>query len=588
LLADAGRSLFEFSAPIEAGIRRIKPMRSISRYKCGILACSIVLAVCTEAVTQSTTQAKPSQPIPAATVEVRHQKLFEVRGVLSFSAEARAAAISKRIQELSKDVTFKPESLKTVDSTTTTDIVANDLVIMSVTDQDAQAAGESRQVLAQHHAERIRAALVSLRKEYSLKSLLLGVFYAAIATSFLLIILWAMRLIFPKVYRTLDSWRGTRIRSLKIQKFELLPAYRITSFAIGLTKLFRFAFLMVILYLYASIVLSSFPWTRGYAGVLVSYVLSPLNTVGNAIVTTLPNVFFIIVITFVSVYVTKFVKVIFTELRRGTIKLPNFYPEWAQPTYKIVRFLIISLTLIVVFPYLPGSQSPAFRGVSIFLGILFSFGSTSAVANVVAGVILTYMRPFKIGDRVKIADTMGDVTERTLLITRIRTIKNVEITIANAMVLGSHIFNFSASAGQGGLILHTTVTIGYDAPWRTVHKLLIDAALATEHILPNPQPFIFQTALDDFYVRYELNAYTDRPSEMAKTYSDLHQNIQDKFNEAGVEITSPHYSSVRDGNEIAIPAEYRRDGYTAPVFRLGMLGELEKPAPKEKEKDAES
>ena len=180
------------------------------------------------------------------------------------------------------------------------------------------------------------------------------------------------------------------------------------------------------------------------------------------------------------------------------------------------------------------------------------------------------MRAFKIGDRVKIADTIGDVLEKTLLVTRIRTIKNVEITIANAMVLNSHIINFSASAQQEGLILHTTVTIGYDAPWRTVHQLLIDAALACENILQKPSPFVFQTVLDDFYVHYEINAYTDKPSRMAKTYADLHQLIQDRFNEAGVEIMSSHYSNVRDGNRTTIPDNYLPKDYKAPSFRVGL------------------
>ncbi len=515
---------------------------------------------------------KESPPVPQAEVTVDRKTLFSVRGVLSFPAEARAAAISKRIQDLSKDVRFKPTSLATADTEGATDILANDLVVMSVTDQDAKAAGQSRQALATDYAGRIRTALLALQKQYSLKSLLLGLLYGVIATSILLLLLRILKAVFPKLYRTLSGWQGTRIRSLRIQRFELLPAYRITQFAIGTAKLLRFAILVVALYFYASTVLSFFPWTRGYAQILVAYVLSPLRIVGNAIVSYLPNVFFIAVIGLVSFYLVKFIKVIFTELGRGTITVSGFYSEWAEPTYKIVRFLAIALTLIVVFPYLPGSHSPAFRGVSIFLGVLFSLGSTSAVANIVAGVILTYMRPFKIGDRVKIADTVGDVTERTLLITRVRTIKNVEVTIANAMVLGSHIVNFSASVQQkGGLVLHTTVTIGYDAPWRAVHKLLLEAATSTEHILREPQPFIFQTALDDFYVHYELNAYTDQPNHMAKIYSDLHQNIQDTFNTAGVEIMSPHYSSVRDGNRIAIPEEYRPDGYSAPAFRVGIL-----------------
>jgi small-conductance mechanosensitive channel len=517
---------------------------------------------------------KSAPPVSQAPVTVNGKTLFTVRGVLSLTAAARADAISRRIHELSKDILFKPDSVTVADSENSTDIMAGDVIVMSVTDQDASLAKQSRQDLANDYANRIRSALFGLRREYSLKSILLGVLYALIATSILLLIFRIFGRLFPKVYRTLNTWRGTRIRSLRIQRFEILPAHRITDFAVGLAKLLRFLLVVIALYFYASLLLGFFPWTRGYAQVLVGYVLSPLRLIADTAVAYLPNLFFILVIVLVSFYLVKFIKIIFKELGRGTISFPNFYPEWAEPTYKIVRFMIMALTLIIVFPYLPGAKSPAFQGISIFLGVLFSLGSTSAIANIVAGVILTYMRAFKIGDRVKIADTMGDVIEKTLLITRVRTIKNVEITIANAMVLGSHIINFSASGNQDGLILHTTVSIGYDAPWRTVHQLLMDAALTTEAILKQPEPFILQTALDDFYVQYELNAYTDQPSQMAKIYSDLHANIQDKFNAAGVEIMSPHYSSVRDGNQIAIPEDHLPKGYTPPAFRLGVLEDV--------------
>ena len=234
-----------------------------------------------------------------------------------------------------------------------------------------------------------------------------------------------------------------------------------------------------------------------------------------------------------------------------------------------MRFLILAFVAVVIFPYLPGSESPAFRGISIFLGVLFSLGSTSAVANIVAGTILTYTRAFRVGDRIQIADTTGDVVEKTLLATRVQTIKNELITVPNAMVLGSHITNFSAaSAGGRELILHTTVTIGYDAPWRTIHELLIAAALRTEGILKEPAPFVLQTALDDFYVHYEINGFTGQPAQMAVTYAQLRQNIQDSFNEAGVEIMSPHFSSLRDGNRKAIPDPYLPGTYAAPSFRV--------------------
>ncbi|MDD2541146.1 MAG: mechanosensitive ion channel family protein, partial [Desulfuromonadaceae bacterium] len=310
---------------------------------------------------------------------------------------------------------------------------------------------------------------------------------------------------------------------------------------------------------------------RGMATTLFDYILAPIEKVGLAFASYLPNVFFLLVIIVITRYSIKFIKFLFSEVEKETITLPGFYHDWADPTFKIVRFLIIAFAAVVAFPYLPGSDSPAFRGVSVFLGVLFSLGSSSAISNIVAGVILTYMRAFTLGDRVKIADTVGDVVEKNLLITRIRTIKNVDITIPNAMVLGSHITNFSSSAQSYGLILHTTVTIGYDASWRQVHELLVSAACATENVLEMPAPFVLQTSLDDFYVSYEINVYTDKPSVMARTYSELHQNIQEKFNEAGVEIMSPHYSSLRDGNMTTIPESYLPGTYTQPPFKVSKV-----------------
>jgi small-conductance mechanosensitive channel len=223
---------------------------------------------------------------------------------------------------------------------------------------------------------------------------------------------------------------------------------------------------------------------------------------------------------------------------------------------------------VVLYPYLPGSESAAFKGVSIFVGVLFSLGSTSVVANIFAGLSLTYMRAYKMGDRVKIGETMGDVIEIKMYGTRIRTVKNVYVTIPNSQILQGPIVNFSTEARDRGLILHTSVTIGYDTPWRTVHQLLIDAALQTRDILKNPPPFVLQTALNDFYITYELNAYTHQASFMARIYSDLHENIQDTFNEAGTEIMSAHYMHVRDGSRTAIPDAYLPRDYEPRALRV--------------------
>ena len=373
--------------------------------------------------------------------------------------------------------------------------------------------------------------------------------------------------------RRVGQWKGTLIRPVRIKTIEVLSEERIAELALWLGKLLHFVVLLWIGYSYVTIVFSFFNFSSTWAASLFGYIVDPLLGVIAAFVNYLPNIFFIAVIFVVTRFLIRLIKLVFTEIGRGTFTLPGFHVEWADPTFKIVRFLVIVFAAVIVFPYLPGSDSPAFQGISVFLGILFSLGSSSAVANVVSGVVLTYMRPFRIGDRVRISDTVGDVIERTLLVTRVRTITNVDVTIPNAMVLGSHIVNFSSAAKDRGLILHTGVTIGYDAPWRTVHELLLAAASSTEGISKEPAPFVLQTALDDFFVSYELNAYTNSPGTMAILYSELHKNIQDRFNEAGVEIMSPHYTAARDGNRTTVPEDYLPKTYKAPGFRLFPFGE---------------
>ncbi len=372
----------------------------------------------------------------------------------------------------------------------------------------------------------------------------------------------------------IPKWKDTIIKPIRIKTIEVLSAERIVDISQQLLRGFQILINLIILYIFIPIVFSFFDLTRTWADTLFGYILKPLKIMVVSFINYLPDLFFIIVIIFVSRYLIKLAKLIFQEIERGKISLPRFHRDWAEPTYKIVRFLIIVFSVIVIFPYIPGSQSEAFKGVSIFLGVLFSLGSTSFIANIVAGIIITYMYAFTLGDRVRIGDTTGDIIEKTLLVTRVRTIKNVVITIPNSTVLNSHIINFSSLAGERGLILHTTVTIGYDVPWKRIHEALIAAARATGDILTEPVPFVLQTSLNDYYVSYEVNAYTNKPNAMARIYSDLHQNIQDSFNEAGIEILSPQYSALRDGNYSTIPEDYLPKTYEAPGFRLFPLNKL--------------
>ena len=504
----------------------------------------------------------------AAPVVFNGETLFTLRErAFSMPPQKRVEMILRRIGWLALNPTFDPDTLTAVESEFTSDVVAADTLVMAVTDQDAAAVGKSRQALAQEYSVTIRNAIIRSRDAYSPRRLIRSGFYALAATGLLLFLIWCSLRLCLRLASLTDSWLaeglGLRLFSYNIIRPEHLR--QVFSVILKALRLVAISFLVIV---YLQSVLTFFPWTHAFALRVLDLVLGPLDTMWRALVKYIPNLFFLVVLVVVTTYLIRFIRFLFHEVDQGIIVLPGFYRDWAEPTFKIVRFLVMAFAAVVAFPYIPGSDSPAFKGVSIFIGVLFSLGSSSAIGNMVAGVILTYMRPFLIGDRVKIAETVGDIMEKNLLVTRIKTIKNVEITIPNSQILGAHIINYSFLAKDHGLILHTTVTIGYDTPWRTVHELLTAAAKATTHVLPEPQPFVFQTALNDFYVSYEINVSTDQPNLMDCIYSELHRNIQEKFNEAGMEIMSPHYYQLRDGNTVTVPEAYRPAGYTPLSFRV--------------------
>lgn len=425
----------------------------------------------------------------------------------------------------------------------------------------------------------LQALATPIKQSEVLRDNLIPFFIAIILTLIATVIflaLWKLLVqLFPRVHEATSRWCRTKLPSLKIQQVEILSAEQITEGLLAMLHGLRFLAAAILIYFYATSILGFFPKTRTLSVELLGYITAPIKGIGLAFAAALPNLIAIIIIVVVTRYIIKLIHMFFVGMERGAISFKGFHREWAIPTFKIVRFLVLVFAAVAIFPYIPGSQSEAFKGISVFLGVLVSLGAAGSISNIIAGVVLTYMRAFSIGDRVKIADTVGDITEKTLLVTRVRTVKNVDVTIPNALVLSSHIINFSSSSMKPPpLILHTSVTIGYDAPWRKIHELLIAAASSTAHILEDPEPFVLQTSLDDFYVTYEINAYTGHPNKMATIYAELHQNIQDKFNEAGLEIMSPHYAQIRDGNKTTIPDQYLPKHYQAPGLRIDALNSL--------------
>lgn len=519
-----------------------------------LLTVTIATVVVAQDVTPDSTTRNPIDGTP---VKLAGEELFVIQAqVGSFSAAERAQAVTQRIKTLADTVTIPLSTLRVDDQTYSTHIAAGDKLLLTLTDADAKAAGEARLPLGKEYVNRLQTAIQQYRQERSSKSILLGVLYTLLATIVLLILLKLLNYAFSRLLTRRAAFEGTRQFALRIQNFELLSANQVAFLVTRLLKWVRLALALGLLAIYFTLVLSLFPWTKRLGATIVAQLLGALSAFWLGFLSYLPNLFVVAFIAVATSYILRFTRLLFVQLGRDQA-FPWFYPEWTKPTQKLATVLIIALAAIVAFPYLPGAKSPAFQGVSLFLGLLISLGSSAAISNIVAGVILIYTRAFKVGDRIKVGDAIGDVVEKTLLVTQLRTIKNIVITIPNSTVLSSQVTNYSALAHtETPLILHTTVTLGYDLPWRKVHETLIAAASATQHILPHPVPFVLQTSLDDFYVSYELNAYTNQAAMMAKIYSELHQRIQDKCNEVGFEILSPHYRAVRDGNQSTIPRHH--------------------------------
>jgi small-conductance mechanosensitive channel len=489
-------------------------------------------------------------------VRLDQNVLFTIhRGFRGWSPEARARSMEDRIAEVADDLVVEPDSILAVDSPYQTEIVAGEKLLLVLRDDDAEASGVSRQALASEIAARIRSAVAQYREDHSTRSLIRDIALAAAATILFVILIRLLPRGFRKLLAAIDARsQQTSIASRKIFQVSWI-VWVVTAFL----KIARGITYIVLVYLYVEVMLSLLPWTKAFGGAMLRLTLGPLSVLAKGFVEEIPNLLFLAVLAVVTTYVLKFLRFFFLELGKGKVEIPNFDPDWAKPTYTIVRFLLIAFSLVVAYPYIPGSGSNAFQGISIFFGLLLSFGSSSAVANIVAGVIQTYMRAFKVGDFVKIGDSEGDVIASGFLVTKIRTIKNVEIAVPNSIMLSSHVTNYSAQARLERLILHTSVTIGYDTPWRQVHALLLSAADRTAGLLKEPKPFILQTALNDFYVTYQLNAYTGKAHEMPETYSDMHQNIQDAFNEYGVQIMSPNYLADRP-----VPTVVPKERWYAP------------------------
>ncbi|WP_285008341.1 mechanosensitive ion channel family protein [Pedobacter faecalis] len=470
----------------------------------------------------------------------------------SFNPEERARAVSAKVRELYEDPFYSPDSLVAAENEGSYDLIFKpDKVVISIGNLDGLWFDKTNAELAREYLTIIKKSVAREREMHSIANLLKRISLVALVIALLVAVVWVINKLFNRTALFISANKERYVTALRLKNTKIVTPDHLESIFLKANTVLRIVVVVLAVYLSLPLLFSIFPETESWTATLLNWVLTPLRSAVSSVMDYLPNLFKIVVIYLIFRYLIKGIQYVFREVKRGNIVFRGFHSDWAMPTFNILKFIMYAFMLVLIFPFLPGYSSPAFQGVSVFLGVLISLGSSNAITNIVAGLVITYMRPFRVGDRVKIGDVTGDVVEKTMLVTRIRTIKNEDITVPNSTVLSSSTVNYSSQTKneRQGLIIHYTVTVGYDVPWQRVYELLIQAALKTVHVLEDPKPFVLQTSLDDFYIAYQINAYTKEPNRQAVIYSNLLENIQDQFKDAGLELMSPNYHVVRDGGK---------------------------------------
>ncbi len=480
-------------------------------------------------------------------------RLYAPRG--GVSPATRAKDTERLILAIGKRLSFSADSLHLFESEHATDIMYGDRVLLSVSDLDGLWQNTTRQSLARKYEVIIDKEIQALQAEYGLETKLKGAGLCLLIILAQIGLIWLTNKLFHKLRRNVVKWMRTRLKPIKIKDYEFLDVHKQ-----GLLLLFFFAvlrFVLIIIQLLISIPLlfSIFPETQNLAYKLISFVWNPVKEAGLYIFDYLPNLIKIVLIVVCFHYTLKGLKYMAGEIASGKLKIKGFYAEWATPTYHIIRLLAFLFMLIVMWPLLPYSDSVVFKGASVFVGLIVSIGSTSIIGNLISGLVITYMRPFRLGDYIKVQDVEGDVIEKTAVVTRLRTPKNDVVTVPNSSILTSQTTNYTEAARKHGIIIHTEISIGYSVDRKKVESLLLKAAEQSTTIMKKPRPFVLVTALDDFYIRYQINAYSEESHILPNVYSELREHILDQFNEAGVEIMSPHYYARRDGEKVQLPPQ---------------------------------
>lgn len=462
-----------------------------------------------------------------------------------YDIDTRVKYVEEKLKELYNDPYFVADSIKIKPAGDYLSVMYNDKTITGVSMVDALWENSSQTELAQRYANIIKNTIVKYKEQNSLKSVLIRLTELLLVLFIAFILVWAINRLFDFLKKITLNSEHRFLTSIRIRNYDFIKKPGIVKALVKLLAILRIVFLLFLLITIIPLIFDIFPSTQYLSKIIVQWISEPIKNVGIAIIGYLPHLFYIVIIAVITRYVLKILRFFALEIERGILKIKGFHPEWAHTTYVLARMMLWVLALVIMFPHLPGSDSDAFKGISVFLGVLISLGSSSAISNAIAGIVISYMRPFQVGDWIKSGEIIGAVIEKNALVTRLKTINNEDITIPNSAILSGATMNFTSIGKEIGLALNVQVKVRYDYSDNLVEELLIEAALKTNGISPKPHPYIFQISLSELNAVYELNAYTFHPENMYFIKSDLTKNIQSTFRQANIEIFSTQYVEIR-------------------------------------------
>lgn len=466
------------------------------------------------------------------------------------SPVSRVESLQYKILQLGKSLKMTTDTMHIFESEYTADIMSGELVMMRVSDLDGLWHGMTRRQLAEENMRVISQAIEALQNEYGLEAKLEGLGWAVLVIVAQIVLLMLTFRLIRRLRRKILSGFSGKIKPVVAKGYEVLNILQWKRLLLMLTRGLLVMLVVIQLFISLPLLFSIFPETEKFTWKMINYVWSPLRDIVVSMVGFFPNLVKIVVIIYVVHWILRALRHVANELQSGRLKIEGFYEDWAMPTYHIIRIFVVAFTLVVVWPLLPGSESGVFKGVSIFVAALFSLGSTTTIGNLISGIIITYMRPFLVGDYVRIDNREGVVVEKNAFITRLKDIKGNIVTVPNNSILSQQTVNYSAALRHGqGTIIHTDFTFTYVVPRATIETYLLEAADRCDLLLKEPKPFVLVTALEDFYTRYELNGYTQDAEQLFEVYSDLHKHIVDVFREHQLNPTSSHFVSIKQNKD---------------------------------------